>query len=104
MNDDTLLKEIIEGDLHTLWNILQLHKDEAPETYKNVKYGIKLHFHIGHELNGQILDRSRAGEVVIANHIYDQEDYWDEKEAREAEARKKLLEIYEEEDNTFTGR
>lgn len=107
IENETVLQEIITGDLQVLYNLLEKDKDETPElaaTYKKVKYGIKIKYHIQHLLQKNYTDRSRSNEIQLGTTIYPLEAWWDEEEARRSTARKALYDHYNQEQKPYEGR
>jgi len=96
---DTIIAEIIEADLQTLFNLIEPLKEETNEledAYKAFKYGIKIKYHIEWNLREIHETRERQGTVILRGQTYDIEEWWDEEEARRSICRKALLEHYQD--------
>lgn len=105
--DDTIIQEIIQGDLQTLYNLLEAIKEDTPElqeAYRKAKHGITIRYHIMHNLKKNYLDRSRSNEIQLGDTLYPLEAWWDEEENRRAIMRKALLEHYTEDEKPYEGR
>lgn len=103
---DTILGEVIEGDLQTLFNLLESVSDdsrELKEVYQKFKYGINIIYHIEWNLKGLHEIRERQGTVLLKGKTYPIEEWWDEEEARRKIARKTLMEYYED-DSPYEAR
>lgn len=107
MNNQEILLKIIEGDLQTLYNLIEPIKEdtkELTEAYKKMKYGITIKYHIEYNLRGHAKTYEKTQEVILNNKTYHLEDWWNEEEERRAITRKALMNYYGEEDSMFEGR
>lgn len=97
MSNDTILAEIVNADLQTLFNLMEAVKEEnkeLEEAYDKLKYGINIPYHIEWNLREIHETRERQGTVILKGKIYDIEEWWDEEEERRTIARRALMNYY----------
>lgn len=102
--EETILQEIIQGDLQILYNLLETVSEEIPQAYKDVKYGIKIKYHIQNNLQKIVEIRERQKIAILDGKIYPLEEWWEEEEERRKTARKALLEYYTQDQKPYKSR
>lgn len=106
MSDEAIIKEILEGDLQTLYNMIEMIKDEnqeLQETYEKAKHGIRIKYNINYNLKGLAQIRDREKRVIVDGKTYPLEEWWDEEENRKSLLRNTLYE-YHTDTKPYRGR
>lgn len=99
--------EIFKMGIGELWNLFQticLTEHEYKDVWMTtVKYGIKHKFHINYLINGMFTEKPKVGEIILHDGTNIKiEDFWDEKDEREAIMRNIAL-AHLADDDIFKG-
>lgn len=101
--NDTIVQEIVKGNLTTLYKnfrILKLDHEELEPTYKEVRFGIHYDFDIHDYIEEKYTIKNKKKIVIINRQQIRLKDFRTEIEEREDLMRKNIYEYLTEEDPT----